>query len=747
MATQVATQASPQTQGRGTGQRGRRGNRGRGGARGGQVRGGKAQGPVQTQETIAVENGNSVTSEAVKNDAKVDDTVEGVEPDVCFICAEPVKYYSVSTCNHRTCHVCSLRLRALYKKLECTFCKESQVSVVFTASADAPWSSYTPDAIPYKDSKLSIFFETQEMMEDSLVLLRFNCADSTCDYIGNGWSDLKLHTRATHGKVMCDICIRYKKIFAHEHALYTPSQLPHHIPSLQRGRLAPLKETIEGGVHPHCEFCRESFFGDEELYKHMREKHEECFVCKRNEVQYQYFKNYDALEQHFTQAHFPCNQPVCQQRKFVVFGSAMDLKAHMVEEHGAEMSSRDKKDARRIQANFEFEEVGVGGRRGGRERGERGDRGRERELPPHQGLSNTAAAGARRRAAFGGSLTAEGSNTPTQNAANIAQSRRRSPSPPSDADPAVLERHTAFLARVSSIAPNPNNAIPAVKAAVRQYRLNESTARDLISTVWIISDNNLEGTASIVNGLVDLLEDEDKKKDLLQAWNAFKIEQRNQFPQLAAVEQGAEWAGITGGRLLNAKQTAASRSSHQSSRQVLDRVARAAASTSRPAAQSGRPGAPTADRFPPLQGTPAPAPAATSGFRQPQRTTPWSASSAAASSSSPAPVFRGPTSVPGPGANSKAKALPNLSKSAFPELPTAAASRVPKGAVGGNQSLRNILGNTTPPAPVWEGGKGSGPSTPANEVPPGEAESNGAGKKKGKGKQKQTLFTLGSFPT
>ena len=48
---------------------------------------------------------------------------EAGDMDVCWICAEPVKYYSVSECNHRTCHVCALRLRALYKKMECTFCK------------------------------------------------------------------------------------------------------------------------------------------------------------------------------------------------------------------------------------------------------------------------------------------------------------------------------------------------------------------------------------------------------------------------------------------------------------------------------------------------------------------------------------------------------------------------------------------------------------------------------------------------
>lgn len=42
---------------------------------------------------------------------------------MCWICAEPVKYYAVPECNHRTCHICALRLRALYKKQDCAFCK------------------------------------------------------------------------------------------------------------------------------------------------------------------------------------------------------------------------------------------------------------------------------------------------------------------------------------------------------------------------------------------------------------------------------------------------------------------------------------------------------------------------------------------------------------------------------------------------------------------------------------------------
>ncbi|TCD70278.1 hypothetical protein EIP91_004179 [Steccherinum ochraceum] len=758
--TATATQNRPGGNNRGRGKGGNRGGRGGNRGRGGShIRQPQSSGQEENVKLELTSPTVEETPAAAVNGAATTQTEEEADEAVCWICAEPVKYYSISQCNHRTCHVCALRLRALYKKLDCTFCKEPQQTVIFTVSPDALWESFTPDAIPYKDPKLSIGFETQEMMEDSLILLRFNCPDSSCDYIANGWSDLKLHTRASHGKVMCDLCIRSKKIFAHEHILYHPSQLPNHLPSLLRNsHRAPPKEQPEGGVHPLCEFCRECFFGDDELYAHMREKHEECFICKRNEVKDQYFRNYDALEQHFHQGHHPCTQSVCLARKFVVFGSALDLKAHMVEEHGADMTSRDKKDARRIQAEFEFEEVGVGGRRGGRR--DRGDREREREPPPHlqqptpttASSSRTAGAGGRRREAFSGNLsTPEGGGTPNASGSRLP-SRGQSPAPPENVDPAVAERHSAFLARVSSLAPNPNAAVPAVKAAVRSYRANESAARDLISTTWNVLDRNLEGTASIVNALVDLLDDEDKKKTLLEAWNGFKIEQRNQFPALAAIGAGTEWAGITGGRILHAKQSTTSHSSSQSSRQVQDRVARAAAASS-----SAHPPAPArpVDRFPALQSTTSVP--GNSGFRQPQRNTPWAGSSSSPAPSAP-PAPRVPVSVPGPGATSRVtgrgnQKTPTLSRAAFPELPTSSATKVPRAAVGGNQSLKNIVGDSTPTMPVWQAGggtSGSGPSTPVMEGLPVEDAADapsGGSKKKGKGKQKQMLFTLGSFPT
>ncbi|KAF8625744.1 hypothetical protein AX17_006771 [Amanita inopinata Kibby_2008] len=670
---------------------------------------------------------------------------ETVGEDECFICAEPFKYYSVSACNHRTCHVCALRLRALYKKMDCTFCKEPQNSVVFTASPDRLYGEYDLEGMHHRDAKLSIHFETQDMMEETLILLRFNCPDPDCDYIGNGWGDLRLHTRAVHNRLMCDLCMRNKKVFAHEHALYHPNVLPVHLPSMHqryRSNANVSKDQVEGGVHPLCEFCQECFFGDDELYSHCRERHEECFICKRNEIRYQYFQNYDSLERHFNVVHYPCTQPHCLARKFVVFGSVLDLKAHMVEEHGGDMTSRSRKDARRVVADFTFEEAGRHGHGHGHGRRDHNhEREREREPPPTPsrpppaaGPAATAVLGpsrlggaAKRREAFGARLTVDGVPvTDSTPATNLSTDLRRTPTPPrDDAESASLERSAALTLRLQSLAANPTTAVPAVKAAIRGYRASESSARDLISTIWSVMDGNLEHAASIVNAFVDLLDEEEKKQDLLASWKGFTIEQRRQFPELVPTAVGANYAAIATGRVLNAKHSTVTRSSRKSSRQVWDRVAQAAGSTS--------------SSFPPFSSTPSPAQfpalerfplpqASTGAVPSPairphipgQRNTPWASSSSPSSGpvsggTAPrqpnvetkiqvVPASSRPASGSGSGTTSKSQRPPKFSVAQFPELPTLGGTRQ-KAPVSGNVSLRNILGVSAVPAVVaWQGG-------------------------------------------
>jgi hypothetical protein len=230
----------------------------------------------------------------------------------------------------------------------------------------------------------------------------------------------------------------------------------------------------------------------------------------------------------------------------------------------------------------------------------------------------------------------------------------------------------------------------------------------------------------------------------------FQFQQRNQFPDLVPTATGSGWAAITSGRVLNAKNSTVTRSAQRSSRQVLDRVAQAASSSS-------------PRTFPPSATA-----LATPAFRQPQRTTPWSSSgSSGFRPPSAIPGGSGPTTnqsitvVPDPrtsrppsAANMPKQPPPKLSDSLFPELPAAAPRQ--KAQVSGNISRKNVLGNTIPSAPAWQGQAGNvngdassiqpsvaaateGETDVATTTTPGKS-------KKGKGKQKQTLFTFGSFP-
>ena len=85
--------------------------------------------------------------------------------------------------------------------------QEPQLSLIFTTSPTAAFTSFRPSDIPYENAQLSILFETQEMMEDTLILLSFNCPGESCDYVASGWGDLKLHVRGVHGNLMWYECL------------------------------------------------------------------------------------------------------------------------------------------------------------------------------------------------------------------------------------------------------------------------------------------------------------------------------------------------------------------------------------------------------------------------------------------------------------------------------------------------------------------------------------------------------------
>lgn len=114
----------------------------------------------------------------------------------------------------------------------------------------------------------------------------------TVNYSGESSRPLLLSHQLIHDFFISDLCIRYKKIFAHEHTLFSPRQLTLHLPSLRKLPTMPLqhrgrdpdseKDLVKDpDPHPMCIFCKECFYGTDEIFAHLRERHEECFVCKR----------------------------------------------------------------------------------------------------------------------------------------------------------------------------------------------------------------------------------------------------------------------------------------------------------------------------------------------------------------------------------------------------------------------------------------------------------------------------------
>ncbi|TKY88133.1 hypothetical protein EX895_002843 [Sporisorium graminicola] len=667
-----------------------------------------------------------------------DNAVEGTEDDdddelppegeLCFICADPIKLTSVAPCDHRTCHICALRLRVLYKKDECTFCKTTIDRLIFTSSSTKNFADFKPSDVPYTDKKLPISFETKEALEETALLLRYNCPDPNCEVACTGWKDYKAHVRREHNRLVCQLCITNKKIFAHEHTMHTEQSLVAH----------------EKAEHRLCEYDRRLFYSDDELFAHMRDQHEQCFICKASgseEERWKYYRDYNMLEKHFRKQHWLCENTECLQNKFVVFANEVDFKAHQVQEHANELSARERREAQRIEANFSYDDGAEGSSRQATSRG--GGGGGKGKSRANGATRPDAGASSEDRDVLGISALASRSHVPGAGPANH-QSRRAmfgsgltNPSAPQGLPTdrprtvndtrSVEERHQAYMDKVSSTFSGSEARITSFRHTVRAFKQGESSARDLISTFHSLV-GEMDECAPLVNGLVDLVDDKDKSKALADAWNQYRIE-RTQFPSLtpaggsaiSGITPGTGYAGA-GGRG-GAALRSIKKSSAASSSQVWDNVERAASASSGHGA--GRPVA-LREHFPSLgttstsAGTPsipgslAHAVAHGAATRAAAPGAKWSGASAAVSSRVAAP---GGASVAKPFVarvhSTSGRNVNTQSSAAFPSLPTNAA----KSAI--NAHKKTLFASKTgggaasgKHSPVF-GGAGSGSGTPA----------------------------------
>ncbi|KAH3671459.1 hypothetical protein WICMUC_004591 [Wickerhamomyces mucosus] len=252
--------------------------------------------------------------------------IEDENIDLCDICAEPIHISAISQCNHKTCHKCTLRQRALYEKKNCLICRTENATVIFTEESSKEFQDFKPSSfISKRDKKYGLEFTSEHGFEQTVGLLIYKCRE--CSYIANDYKEFNEHVKSSHDEQICIICASHKKEFPALIKVYTHKELQTH---LIRGD----EKGFDG--HPSCKFCKNKrFYSIDELNAHLKRNHEKCHVCDQIDPSNpQYFKDYDSLEEHFRTDHYICNVQSCLDKKFVVFADELDLQAHMIAEHG-----------------------------------------------------------------------------------------------------------------------------------------------------------------------------------------------------------------------------------------------------------------------------------------------------------------------------------------------------------------------------------------------------------------------------
>ncbi|KAJ5104170.1 hypothetical protein N7532_004699 [Penicillium argentinense] len=665
--------------------------------------------------------------------AATDDADDG---EICFICASTVEHTSVSPCNHRTCHICALRLRALYKNKGCAHCRTESAFVIFTDDPVRRFEDFGKNDFARTDDNLGIQYEKDEIFEDTVLLLRYNCPDEGCDVACLGWPDLHRHVKSKHGKVMCrlpeysDLCTRNKKVFTHEHTLFTMAELRRHEKHGDDKPGAIDQSGFKG--HPECGFCRQRFYGDDELYTHCRDKHERCHICDRRSShrQQQYYIDYNALEDHFQKDHFLCLDPECLEKKFVVFESQMDLKGHQLESHPNGVSKDIRRDARLV----DLSEFDLRGSYQPQQRQRRGaGRGRDPNTEP---LPATSAQPLRRdqlayqrqmeiqsaqsvsTRSFGGQLTRNETQTvqapPRSAGATPTPAAARSPpaaelenlslaassDPLSPQDQARRLRHTAVVERASNLLHNDNAKMVEFRSRVSSYRSSSITATELIDAFFSLFDTSSSELGKLIKELAEIYEDQSKRNSLLQAWNDWRAINED-YPALPGP------GGLLPGMSASTINTGGSRERCHAVLILLE-------------------------SFPSLS-----AAVGSSSRRTVTASTPWATATPSPSLARPSAPSRSSSSTP-----AAASRAPTASGAdAFPALPAA-----PKPNVMMAGKTRGYVrwDDRRGPAPTaWGSNPSSGAATPA-EPSDFDFEDEETGGKKGKKKKgKQTLFHFG----
>eukprot|EP00210_Caulerpa_lentillifera_P008571 g8176.t1 len=140
--------------------------------------------------------------------------------------------------------------------------------------------------------------------------------DGNCEHSFDAFKTFRTHLRTQHDASVCGICFSANRYFPRELTIFTNhTEVQEHLKT-----------------HPECLYCRQRYFGKDELYAHMSRKHWLCHLCHAQGHRHRYLEDSRHYAEHLRQEHFACNAQECRE-SFIAFATSAELEEHVRNSH------------------------------------------------------------------------------------------------------------------------------------------------------------------------------------------------------------------------------------------------------------------------------------------------------------------------------------------------------------------------------------------------------------------------------
>ena len=259
---------------------------------------------------------------------------------ICLICSKEKELVAVGECEHRSvCSYCTMKSRLHYDYKKCPIClKLLDIIFICELNDKTPYKTLVSKKDEfYQDEefeKCGIYYTTIEGKEEALKLRGYNCPIKNCySKSFENMDSLSKHLNKKHKKFYCQYCLEQNKLFISQMKIYNKSNLNTHI---KYGEYDG--NQLVCPPHPSCPFDNNTFYDEEQLFKHMNADHFICQIC-RDKKNYIFFSELQNLLAHHKSNHYCCPYEECLADIYVVYKKEEELISHLITKHKIQNAS------------------------------------------------------------------------------------------------------------------------------------------------------------------------------------------------------------------------------------------------------------------------------------------------------------------------------------------------------------------------------------------------------------------------